>query len=391
MNEKKEKSKFKLASILPHIIGAAIGLLFVFFFVDNNVQKSTGESSFALEFVPILILLISFSFGTVLHVVLHELGHLICGLLSGYRFISFSVGHMMLVKENGKLKKKKYGVAGVSGQCLMSPPEPVNGAYPFLLYNLGGCCMNFIVSGIFLTLFLVLREVVAYSEFIFLPIAFEGVILGIINVLPIKMGGISTDGHNIVSLQKSELSRRDFWVLLTISARMARGGRLNDLPDSWFEVTEGYDFNDTISANVATLRLGWLIEHHDFAEAKALAERILHEGEKLVELLKNEVRCELLFLEIIGEENPKRQDSIEQLYTHELKKYIKSSKNQLPKLRLMYAYEKIVSRNDGMARKYYESFKKNSLTYPYAGDLKTERELLEIVDELAKKYADDIA
>jgi hypothetical protein len=324
-------------------------------------------------------------------VVLHELGHLICGLLSGYRFISFSIGHMMLVKENGKLKKKRYGVAGVGGQCLMSPPEPVNGAYPFLLYNLGGCCMNFIVSGIFAALFLLLRDVVAYSEVIFLPIALVGVILGITNVLPIKMGGISTDGHNIFSLQKSEISRRAFWALLTVNARMALGERLKDLPEKWFEVTEGYDFNDTVQANVAALRLSRLIERHDFAEAKALAERILREGEKLIELLKNEVRCELLFLEIIGEENPKRQDSIERLDTHELKKYIKSSENQLSKHRLMYAYEKIVSRNDELAQKYAESFEKSSVTHPYAGDLKSERELMGIVDELAKKYADDIA
>jgi hypothetical protein len=92
----------------------------------------------------------------------------------------------------------------------------------------------------------------------------------------------------------------------------------------------------------------------------------------------------LLFLEIIGEENPKRQESIGQLYTPKLIKYIKSSANQLSKRRLMYAYEKIVSRNDVLARKYYESFEKSSLTHPYAGDIKAERELMGIIDELAK-------
>jgi hypothetical protein len=298
---------------------------------------------------------------------------------------------MILVKENGKLRKKRYGLAGVGGQCLMSPPEPVNGAFPFLLYNLGGSCMNFIVSGIFVTLFLLLRDAVAYSGFIFIPIAFAGALLGITNILPIKMGGVSTDGHNIISMQKSEISRRAFWVLLTMNAQMVLGERLDELPEKWFEVTEEYDFNDTISANIAALRLSRLIARHDFAEAKALAERILRKGEKLIELLKNEVRCELLFLEIIGGENPKSQESIEQLYTPQLKKYIKLSGNQLSKNRLMYAYEKIVSRNDWLARKYNESFEKSCLTHPYAGDIKAEQELMGIVDELAKKYAGDIA
>ena len=43
-------------------------------------------------------------------IIIHELGHLIFGLLSGYKFSSFRIGNIMLVKTGGKLKFKKLTI-----------------------------------------------------------------------------------------------------------------------------------------------------------------------------------------------------------------------------------------------------------------------------------------
>ena len=40
-------------------------------------------------------------------VILHEAGHLVCGLLSGYRFSSFRVGNLMWVKADGHLRLRR--------------------------------------------------------------------------------------------------------------------------------------------------------------------------------------------------------------------------------------------------------------------------------------------
>ena len=41
-----------------------------------------------------------------LQLIIHELGHLIFGLLSGYKFSSFRIFNFMLIKEDGKFKIK---------------------------------------------------------------------------------------------------------------------------------------------------------------------------------------------------------------------------------------------------------------------------------------------
>ncbi|MBQ7834326.1 MAG: hypothetical protein IJ385_00940, partial [Ruminiclostridium sp.] len=46
------------------------------------------------------------------HVIIHEGGHLVCGLISGWKYLSFRVGNLTLVKQDGKLKCKKTTVAG---------------------------------------------------------------------------------------------------------------------------------------------------------------------------------------------------------------------------------------------------------------------------------------
>ena len=74
--------------------------------------------------------------------VLHELGHLLCGLLSGYGFLSFRIGSLMLQRTREGLRFCRMSLAGTAGQCLMSPPELKNGRIPCLLYNMGGVLMG---------------------------------------------------------------------------------------------------------------------------------------------------------------------------------------------------------------------------------------------------------
>lgn len=50
-----------------------------------------------------------------LQIIIHEAGHLIFGLLSGYRFCSFRIGSLMWIKKEGKLQLKRYSIAGTAG------------------------------------------------------------------------------------------------------------------------------------------------------------------------------------------------------------------------------------------------------------------------------------
>ncbi len=73
----------------------------------------------------------------ILQIVLHEGGHLLFGLLSGYRFVSFRIFNWTLIRQEGKFRLKRFGIAGTGGQCLMLPPRQAFGRDPCCALPLG--------------------------------------------------------------------------------------------------------------------------------------------------------------------------------------------------------------------------------------------------------------
>ena len=122
------KSALKLLVFLG--IGCLIGIVLVcagiVSFTDmtwNELVQKLAKIE-ALEVVgifagSIVCTLVAF----ILQIVLHEGGHLLFGLLSGYRFVSFRIFNWTLIRQEGKFRLKRFGIAGPGGQCLMLPPD----------------------------------------------------------------------------------------------------------------------------------------------------------------------------------------------------------------------------------------------------------------------------
>ena len=105
--------------------------------------------------------------------IIHELGHLIFGLLSGYKFSSFRIGNLMLLKTGGKLKIKKLKIAGTAGQCLMSPPDMKDNKMPVIAYNLGGAILNLLSCLLFFIIYFYNKENVYISICYFISTSFK--------------------------------------------------------------------------------------------------------------------------------------------------------------------------------------------------------------------------
>jgi len=374
MKKPKDKSKQRkfLGTIIQVVIGGIIGGFIGF-------GAITGFDGITVPDPPGLALALIFIYlGAVIHIILHEAGHLIGGLLSGYQFVSFRVYSFIFIKENGRIVTKRYNLAGTAGQCLMSPPNAENYNFPYLLYNLGGGMLNFIFSGIFFALYMMLRDIFALSGVIFIPLIGIGILFGALNLVPLKLSGIANDGYNIFTMGKNKDARRAFYIMLQANASLLAGARSKDLPAEWLELPENY--NDPLSATFALNRVGYFMDKHDFDAAKELATEILETADKVLEIHKNELRCNLLFIEIIGE---RRQEEIDRLYTKELQKYIKANPYHLSKRRLEYAYAKLVICDEAKTSRALNVLNKTFLTYPYKGELELERELVDIIDNRA--------
>ncbi|MDR3269990.1 MAG: M50 family metallopeptidase, partial [Peptococcaceae bacterium] len=72
------------------------------------------------------ILLVYFGIAVVVQLIVHEAGHRVCGLLTGYRFLSFRVFRWMIVKRDDTLQLKEFSLKGTMGQCLLVPPDRID-------------------------------------------------------------------------------------------------------------------------------------------------------------------------------------------------------------------------------------------------------------------------
>jgi len=319
--------------------------------------------------------------GLVLHVFIHETGHLVMGKISGYGFISIRFFDVMFIKKNGKWTRKRFTFAGTAGQCLMSPPAPLNGKYPFVLYNLGGAMMDFIFGALFLAFYFLFSSL-SYS-WVFIILAAMGAASGLLNILPFR-GSIQNDGYNTLTIAGSDIIRHAFWVVLNVNAELTKGCRFRDIPAADFDFLDrdisDSDRKNALLVNAEVYRFARLMDRREFKEAKAFAEHLLGATDQILEVQKKEFLCELLFLELIG---ACRKEEVDRLYTEEIKEYIKASSFSVGGPRLLYAYAKLFLHDDTEAAKAREKYEESCLSFPFEGEITMNSELIDLVDDLA--------
>ena len=199
--------------------------------------------SFEISIFTILLCILIFYFSFIIQVVIHEAGHLIFGLISGYEFISFRVGSITIVKDEGKFKLKKFKIKGTGGQCLMMPKTNNYEELRYILYNLGGILMNAITSIISLIV-LMSVDTNKYIKVILFTLIFVGVLCIITNGIPMKFGGISNDGYNTIAISRDKFIKYCFYIQLKVNGLAYKGIRIKDMPIEWFNIEDGIDLNN---------------------------------------------------------------------------------------------------------------------------------------------------
>ena len=378
MAKEKKKSKFgrHLISIsFFTLMGVILGFAMIAF-LEWQLPEGLPSSTKAVRTCIMLVLLYLSWF---LHIVIHEAGHLVCGLLTGYTFSSFRIGSLMLLREDGKLITKRLKIAGTGGQCLMVPPEMVNGTFPVALYNLGGPLSNLVVSFAFLPPLIAAPKGGYLALFSFLMIG-VGIICGLSNGVPLRTKSVDNDGYNALSLRKNNDAMRAFWIQMKVNEQLRQGVRTKDMPDDWFQVPSDESMKNSMVATIGVYAASRLMDQHKFDEAEALISHILEIETGIVAIHRNLLLCDLIYLELIGQN---RSDRLDELYSKALKKFIKTMKAFPSIIRMEYAYYLLAADDPDMAARMKASFEKVAATYPYQNDINTERELIQIADDKA--------
>lgn len=374
---KKKKSLWKQypQMVFVLLMGAACGIIMVTYATSSADALQNGDFS-ALPGILLEMsgLLIGMCAAMYFHTIVHEAGHLVFGLLSGYKFNSFRIMSFIWLKENGKLRLKRLSLAGTGGQCLMSPPDLKDGTIPFALYNLGGSLMNIIVSVLLIIAYLLCPGVYLLSP-LFLIFAAVGFTIALMNGIPLRMGTVNNDGHNAYTISKDPDAPRAFWIQLKVSEQNAGGVRLRDMPAEWFTVPSDEAMKNSIIATCGVFACSRLMDEEKFGEAGVLIDRLLALDSGIIGLDRGLMVCDRLYIELIGEN---RREIIENLLTDEQRKFMKSMKSFLPVIRTEYALALLFEKNTEKAEKTAGQFAQAARTYPYPQEAESEKKLSEI-------------
>ena len=93
----------------------------------------------------------------------------------------------------------------------MTPPEPVDGKIPVMLYNLAGPLMNLLAALLALGGYFLSGGGSVGASLLFL-FAFAGLYLALTNGIPLRLGPIDNDGKNAFSLRRDPEAMRAFYL-----------------------------------------------------------------------------------------------------------------------------------------------------------------------------------
>lgn len=323
-----------------------------------------------------------------LNIIFHEAGHLIFGLLTGYSFLSFRIFSLTFIRENGKLRCKRFSVPGTAGQCLLAPPKGSIEELPYRLYNYGGVIINFFVSVLCILPMLIFPQLSIHGRFLLGGFAAGGIMLGITNGLPLKAFGIANDGYNVKSIKRDLIAKSSFRFQLELVRRQSEGERLRDMPEEWFELPEEADLTNVMNAFILYMKYNRNLDRMDLGAARDCLYRLDTVLPKLPTAYRNLTNIGLLFLAII---NGDSKEETEQYLTKQSKALIKGARNEINLGRIAYAYYKLYMKDEKKAKECRKRLVKLAGRYPMQAEADMNMMLMEYVDQLSESGIDDLS
>jgi len=338
--------------VIGMVFGGALALLIL-----------SGELSVANIVVGFVCLVVFY----IVHIILHEAGHLIFGKLTGYSLVSFRVFSWMVVATENGLERKKLYVPGTLGQCLMAPPPYVEGKFPFKLYLCGGVILNFLASAVVGLIAWIAGEFpLAVSLFVLI-----GFFIGITNIIPAGFN----DGMTLKMAWNQERKQWQLFSQFFINAQTSNGVSYQELPDELFVLPAGDDGADYFSQWTICMQLARAMDRLDFEEAKRINDLLWERKKQLISLFRVEIAKERLFLLTILEGDI---EEIRSIYAEkEVKRFL--AIKQMSNKRIAAAYELYVNGNLDKAVALCEEGMGLERYNPNAADVVLEKKLMGVL------------
>ncbi|EME8230765.1 site-2 protease family protein [Enterococcus faecium] len=303
---------------------------------------------------------------------IHELGHLVCGFATGYKFHSFQAGFFMWIKEEDRIKFKLLKFFSM-GECLMIPHENKE-VFKFFWYNFGGSLFNLLSAIAFLLIYKNSEGSILYENLLIVGII-AGIMFFISNSFPTPRG--TNDGTNIYAALRSEEAKRGMHAFFYLPPTMAKNGkRFRDLPHEMFKVDEGIKLDNQFIIYLLLCEASRLRDMGEYNLAIEELNRL--DFKNLPPSFKILVALEFLDYHIIHRPDFEKAKGI-----YEDKEVQLFLKNDLPSnTRILATYTYFVLDNVVEGRYLLEKAKKQLINFPDRGYRKMEIEYVERLEKL---------
>lgn len=236
-----------------------------------------------------------------LFVGVHEFGHMVFGLISGYSLLTFRIGPFEWYRRDGRVAFKLNPLSNfVLGQCLMSPPKLKKKEKPkFFLYNAGGLIFSYLFLLIGIGLFFILYK--SNVKFILIPFISLSLFLTLNNSIYIKGGFNDVCNHVLVKNNPKYINSVLYQLEMISNIISGKRYGTKTFYEPYFEEKLNH-----ITIPVAQFKFLQAVDKSDFAEAKRIAGILKRNYNKIpMPIQRVTIIFPILFTDIVIDQNIK--------------------------------------------------------------------------------------
>ena len=362
------------------LVGACLGFALVTFIIAliNGESILTTYQTLASKFTPGIIaqilwlLFIGFT-ALIVNIVLHEGGHLVAGLLTGYRFVSFRFFNFTLISKDGHLRWRNFELAGTGGQCLLAPPNKPIDQIDTRWYNAGGVLANILITAVSLLLIWAFDLPQLLDELLG-TMAVVGVLVALMNGIPMKLGGVANDGLNLFQLEKDIPSKQCFCNILDVNGRNQEGESYADMPERLFTLPQPIDWKNSIHVGAVLLAATRMTAMQQWEDAYHLLSEALDNKDSYMKLYQLEAEAMMTLVCIATG----RDDEARQFYSKDVAQHVSlHASTQSDKLLVQQAVALALDNDRPAAEKKYHDLQAKRDKFVHQGDVAMSLDLMQ--------------
>ena len=200
-------------------------------------------------------------------IVVHEIGHLVSGLVAGFRFVSIQFGRLR-IDAPLRISFRSLSKTGGSGFVHMIPCTSQKLRSRALLLCAGGPFANLLAG----TILLLYRGHSFHGAELF---AGFSILTGAGNLVPFRRLSVTSDGKRILSILRNDHQTERFLSLLQLTAQLGDGTAPEDLSQDFLAKATAFkdESQDTVVAYAMAYTVAWYSRSDD--EAAQLLETCL--------------------------------------------------------------------------------------------------------------------